>query len=159
MCSADTCQLKGGMCSIPLVPQGLRDTGSLCPLWWHGLQVHRASPALSLLPAGFPQHSVFVCARFAGDSSHNHMIACIKSEFLNVSTSYFYSRRNMKFCLDKISKIHALLLNPSHLWTDLYGKFSVCHRETTFTSTRFVLWLMETLSELQASLLPPQLIL
>lgn len=122
------CQLQGWDLQHPLgapVSQGHWLSVSLPVTWSPGAQSQPSSE--HLLPAGFPQHTVCRCDfgnGFTGNSSHG----CIYKIRISKCLYFLFLQQKKYESLGKISKIYALLLSPSPLWTDLQGKFRVCHR-------------------------------
>lgn len=85
---------RGGIAAPPWCPRA-SGTLALCVpsvTWSPGAQSQPSTE--HLLPAGFPQHTM--CMSVPDFQVAVHMASFIKSAFPNVSTSYSYSRRNMK---------------------------------------------------------------
>lgn len=137
MCSGDTCQLQGWDLQPPLGAPGPQGRWLSVSPWVTGSPGAQSQPSTEhLFPAGFPQHTVWdVCARFAGNSPHGCIYKIRISNCL-----YLFLQQKKCGSLGKISKICALLLSPSPLWTLRREIQSLSQRrETTFPSTHSVL--------------------
>lgn len=125
MCSADTCQLQGWDLHHLLGAPGPQWHWLSVSPQWHGSRCTKPAQHWASPPCWLPSaHSVYVCAWFAGNSPHG----CIYKISISKCLYFLFLQQKKYESLGKISKIYVLLFSPSPLWTDLWGKFRVCHR-------------------------------